>query len=102
MVEGAGIGLVFWPFIAVAAIVVILIAALAGGPRLLHGTRRRLEFFRCPWAAREVTVEFEVSAWDDSALAVHRCSAFTPATAVRCDRRCVMTRVTRSTEGAPS
>jgi hypothetical protein len=43
----------------------------------------------CPGVRKDVTVEFESHAWEGARVAVTRCSAFSPATAIRCDRLCL-------------
>ncbi|HXG02116.1 MAG TPA: carboxypeptidase regulatory-like domain-containing protein [Candidatus Binatia bacterium] len=45
--------------------------------------------FRCPLTHERVDVEFQVTAWAGERVAVTRCSAFTPATAITCERRCL-------------
>lgn len=98
MLDSEVMTMIFWPVMVVGSIVVILLAAVAGGPRLFVGTRRRSESFHCPFVDRDVTADFEVSEWDGSALCVHTCSAFAPPRAIRCDRRCLAGRVVASAE----
>lgn len=45
--------------------------------------------FWCPLKTQNVTVGFQEDPWDDKPIHVYRCSAFTPPTAVRCDRLCL-------------
>jgi hypothetical protein len=45
--------------------------------------------FCCPFKNRNVLVQFQEDPWDDRPIHVDRCSAFTPPTAVGCDRLCL-------------
>ncbi len=89
MLDKEVIVMMFWPFMVVGSIAVILLAVIAGGPRLFAAIRRRSVSLRCPSIGREVTADLAVSEWDGAALDVYACSAFTPPTAVTCDRRCL-------------
>ncbi len=45
--------------------------------------------FWCPFLDRNVTVGFTEEPWDAAPFDVARCSAFTPAGAVACDKLCL-------------
>ncbi len=81
--------MMFWPLIVVVIVGMILLAVIAAGPRLFHGTRRVRESFWCPLRRREVSADFAVSEWDGARLAVEACTAFEPPTAIDCARRCL-------------
>jgi hypothetical protein len=79
-----------WPLAIVLLTLGGLLVLLWAGPRLFRGTRPVLvPGFRCPLIDERVDVEFQVTAWTGERVAVTRCSAFTPATAVTCERRCL-------------
>ena len=84
--EGA---LLAWPLLVVAAVALVLVVALSKGPRFFRGTRSVVESFWCPFTTQDVHVDFEIDAWDGHPVDVNRCSAFTPPTAVTCDKRCM-------------
>ncbi len=48
--------------------------------------------FWCPFRERSVTAQFEQAVWDGKRLAVVDCSAFSPPTAVTCDKACLTLR----------
>jgi len=76
------------PAALVAAVLLLVVRAL--GPRLFHGTLTWRYGFRCPVDRQEVDAEFRESVWDGRRLDVERCSAFTPADDVRCDKPCTL------------
>ena len=75
-------------------IVIVLGAALT---LLVWGVARALptdtllvkRSFWCPFRKQNVTAEFRQEAWDRTLLAVNRCTAFTPETAVTCEKSCL-------------
>jgi len=68
---------------AVALLLVIAYRPLRGATRFV------MRSFRCPFLERDVTVEFQEEAWDGNPVEVMRCTAFTPPTAITCERRCL-------------
>ena len=86
-----GLSLV-WPLVVIAIVGVALIALLANGRKLFRGTRDVHEKFRCPFRRQDVEVGMELTAWDGRRVDVHDCSAFTPPTAVTCDKACLALR----------
>jgi hypothetical protein len=75
-------------------VVVLLVVAAA---LLLWGTfgslpsvtRRATKSFWCPFHERNVTTEFAVEPWAERPFDVSSCNAFTPETAVACDKSCL-------------
>ncbi|HXG16855.1 MAG TPA: carboxypeptidase regulatory-like domain-containing protein [Calidithermus sp.] len=79
-----------WPLAIVLLTLGGLLVLLQAGPRLFRGTRPvPVPGFRCPLTGERVDVEFQVTAWTGERVAVTRCNAFTPATAITCERRCL-------------
>lgn len=79
-----------WPLALVLSTLGGLLLLLRAGPRLFRGTRPvSVSGFRCPLTHERVDVEFQVTAWAGERVAATRCSAFTPATAITCERRCL-------------
>lgn len=78
-----------WPLMIVGVVGLILLVALAVGPKVTRGTRAVTSFIRCPVRQEPVRVDFRVTAWDGRSLDVDRCSAFNPATAIGCDKLCL-------------
>jgi len=72
------------------AAAVVLLADRALGPRLFRGTLTGRYAFRCPANNQDVDAEFRESVWDGRRLDVERCSAFTPADEVCCDKACTL------------
>ncbi len=70
----------------VTAVGLLLVAAL--GP-LRKKPRTVTRAFWCPFRDRAVTAEFREDAWDGTRLAVKQCSAFSPPTAITCEKRCL-------------
>lgn len=68
---------------ALALLLVAAFGSLAGVTRLV--TRS----FWCPFLDREVTAEFQEDAWDGKPVEVNRCTAFTPPTAITCEKLCL-------------
>lgn len=66
----------------------VLLAIRLLGPRLFPGTLTWRYAFRCPASQQAVDADFRESMWDGRRLDVERCSAFTPAHDVRCDKAC--------------
>lgn len=70
------------------ATAVALLLVIAYGP--LRGvTRLVTRSFWCPFLKRDVTAEFQEEAWDGRPVEVMRCTAFTPPTAITCQRHCL-------------
>jgi len=74
------------PVALAAAIVLFVIRVL--GPQLFRGTMTWRYSFRCPGKRLDVDADFRESVWDGQRLDVERCSAFTPAEDVRCNKAC--------------
>lgn len=80
----------FWPLMIVAAVGMLLGVLLTFGRRLFQGTRIvDVHSLSCPVRRQPYDVGLEVTAWDGDVVDVARCTAFTPATAVRCEKVCV-------------
>ncbi len=80
-----------WPTLAIILAVGLGLQVLVRGvfaifPRVTRLVERS---FWCPFRDVNVTAEFQRDPWNDNPLSVDRCSAFTPPTAITCDRRCV-------------
>ena len=69
--------------------VFLLVLALGVSARVSEFATRS---FWCPFKECSVTTRFEQAVWDGKRLAVVNCSAFTPATAVTCDKACLTLR----------
>lgn len=78
-----------WPLVIVLVVGVMLSIAEVFGPRLFPGSRPTVRAFRCPVRQENVQVGFAESVWDGHLVDVEHCSAFTPPTAVTCDKKCV-------------
>jgi len=78
-----------WPLLVVLATGAVLVFVLVYGRRWFAGTRDVSDAFWCPVQARDVGVEIQVDVWDGKLIDVKRCSAFSPATAVTCEKRCL-------------
>ncbi|MBI2527956.1 MAG: hypothetical protein HYV93_18470 [Candidatus Rokubacteria bacterium] len=63
-----------------------LVAAFGGMPGV---TRAATRSFWCPVQGRNVTAGFAEQVWDGKLISVNRCSAFTPSTAIGCDKACL-------------
>ena len=81
--------MLIWPLAIVTATGAVLLGVLAAGPRLFRGTRLMTDGFRCPFRERVVSVDFVETVWEGARVDVSRCSAFTPPTAVTCEKRCL-------------
>ena len=68
------------------ALALVLIGTAGAFSRVSRTASRSL---RCPFADRDVTVEFEEGVWGGPPTGVRRCSAFEPATAITCGRPCL-------------
>lgn len=68
------------------ALAFILILAFGSFTGMIRTVRRA---FWCPVTGRNVTAEFQEEAWDGRRVEVNRCSAFTPSTAVTCQKLCL-------------
>ncbi len=68
------------------ALALLLIIVFGGLPGMFRTVRRS---FWCPVANRKVTAEFQEEAWDGRPAEVSRCSAFTPPTAITCEKLCL-------------
>jgi hypothetical protein len=79
----------WWPLPVILTVGAVLLVMLRMGPRLFPGTRRTARAFWCPFQERDVEVEFEESVCEGDLRDVDLCTAFSPATAVTCDKQCV-------------
>lgn len=68
------------------AVALLLLIAFGAFPGMVRTVARS---FWCPFLSRRVTAEFREEAWDGAKVAVTRCTAFTPPTAITCGRRCL-------------
>lgn len=68
------------------ALGLLLIAMFGALPGV---TRTVIRSFRCPFLKRNVTAEFQEEAWDGRPVEVSRCTAFTPPTAITCEKLCL-------------
>jgi hypothetical protein len=78
------------------AAAMVLLVIRAFGTRLFTGTVIWRYAFRCPVKRQDVDAELRESVWDGQRLDVERCSAFTPAEDVRCDKACTRLRLLRA------
>ncbi len=85
------------------AVIVVLALGTAVGLLLLivfrplRGvTRAVTRAFWCPFRDRDVTARFQEDAWDGTRLQVTQCTAFSPATAITCEKRCLHLAKTRA------
>ncbi len=78
-----------WPLLVITAVGAVLIAALRMGPRVFPGSRHAGRAFWCPFRERDVAVQFQETVWDAALRDVERCSAFSPPTAIGCDKKCL-------------
>jgi hypothetical protein len=78
-----------WPLLLILCTGLLLALALKCGERFAPGTVPRSRTFWCPFVTQNVRVEFEETAWDGQRVEVCRCSAFTPSTAIACDKACL-------------
>ncbi len=85
------------------AVIVVLALGTAVGLLLvivfrpLRGvTRAVTRAFWCPFRDRDVTARFQEDAWDGTRLRVTQCTAFSPATAITCEKRCLHLAKTRA------
>jgi hypothetical protein len=81
-----------WPLPVIVTVGVVLLVMLRIGPRLFPGTRLTDRAFWCPFKARDVAVQFEETVWDGELCDVEQCTAFSPSTAVACDKKCLRLR----------
>ena len=79
-------GLVIIVIASAAALALFLLVAFGVFPGLVRTVTRS---FFCPVRGRYVTAEFQEEAWDGERLEVNTCTAFTPPTAVTCEKICV-------------
>lgn len=81
------------PLWALAVIVVAGVALVAigiMGPRLFRGTRPvTVRALLCPRRRQRFDVQFQVTAWEGARVDVSRCAAFSPPSAVACDKACI-------------
>ena len=73
--------------LALGTAVALLLVAVFGS--LSGATRTVTRSFWCPFLYRRVTAEFQEEAWDGKPVEVNRCSAFTPPTAIACEKLCL-------------
>jgi hypothetical protein len=85
------------PLLVVGGAGVVLLALLVWGRRLFTGTRLIDESFSCAWKHRPVDISLRMDAWDGRRVDVEQCTAFTPPTAIGCDKRCLDREALRST-----
>lgn len=85
---GSSVPLIIVLALATAA-VLSMVVAFGGMPGV---TRAATRSFWCPGQARDVTADFDEEVWDGKLVAVKACSAFSPATAIGCDRACLRTK----------
>ncbi len=78
-----------WPLFIILSVGLLLVLLLAVGPRFTRGTRAVPHEFYCALRRQPVRVEYRVAAWDGKLVDVDRCSAFTPPTAIGCDKLCL-------------
>jgi hypothetical protein len=81
--------MLMWPLAVVVTVGLILAAVILAGQRLFPGTRLFARALRCPARDRDVAVEFVETVWDGTLVDVRQCSAFTPPSAVDCDKQCL-------------
>jgi hypothetical protein len=81
-----------WPLLLSLAAGVLLAFGLKCAEHWRSGIVASARSFWCPFEHRRVTVVFEENAIDGRRLAVFRCSAFAPSSAVTCDRGCLTLR----------
>ena len=81
------------PLFTILAVVVLgasLILLVWGLFRVLPPVGRLVaRSFWCPFRERNVTAGFTEKAWDGAPVEVSYCTAFTPPTAVTCDKECL-------------
>ena len=78
-----------WPLPVILTVGVVLLVMLRMGPRLFPGSRHTDRAFWCPFQTRDVTVRFEETVWEGDLCDVEQCTAFSPSTAVTCDKKCL-------------
>jgi hypothetical protein len=78
-----------WPLPIFLLAAMALIAVYAIGPRLVAGSVLARRAFFCPFRQQDVSVDFRQAAWDGRRTDVQACTAFTPPTAVGCDKACL-------------
>ncbi len=71
------------------AAVVVLSLVYQFGPRLFPGSLLVWRSFWCPFRREHVGVDFRESVWEGRRDNVERCTAFSPAEAVSCDKACL-------------
>ena len=80
---GGSIIIVLALMTALALLVIIAVGALPGAVRTVRRS------FWCPFLDRNVTADFREQAWDGRRVEVDRCTAFSPATAIACEKLCL-------------
>jgi hypothetical protein len=84
-------------YLALLAAVVLLVVRSRG---LMRGARRRVtRDVWCPVRDRQLIATLQEEFWDGRRVDVEECSAFSPATAVTCEKTCL--RVTERPRPAP-
>ena len=76
-------------FIAILVVFALALVLIATAGAFSRVSRTASRSFRCPFADREVTADFEEDVWGGPPIEVSRCSAFEPATAITCGRYCL-------------
>jgi hypothetical protein len=78
-----------WPLAIVQGTGAVLGKMYALGAHLFPGHRQASYAFWCPFRRTNVRVGFTEVTWSGSLVEVDRCTAFTPPTAVTCDKACL-------------
>lgn len=82
-----------WPVPVIAGVAVLVLLLLAVVARSLTATRLEREAVQCPVSGKAVSVDWEVDAGTGRRVGIVACTAFTPPTAVACDRACLRSHV---------
>ena len=72
-----------WPFVLALGFGTLVAIALLGG------RRRVLRTVECPVTGRRVVLQVQEAVWDGRPVDVEACSAFTPPSAIICDKACL-------------
>ncbi len=76
-------------FIAILILATLALVLIATAGAFSRVTRTATRSFRCPFADRDVTADFQEDVWGGPPTGVSCCSAFEPATAITCGRPCL-------------
>jgi hypothetical protein len=89
------------PIVVHAALLVVIALLIVRHRGLMRGYRRRVaRTIWCPVNDRKLSAELVEAVWDGQRLDVAQCSAFSPATAVTCEKVCL--RLTDRPRPAPA